>query len=187
MYLLTYIYTYFFFFSRSKIHKLCTWLCIYVFIYVALRRKKGRKARVKGRGTKNKKRGQVQYRGLGRAEFRVTKVISLFVRKVSSDGQRGERKGEREREGENRWKRGGNRSELERELRGLRWEGSRGRKGGRGYSDKAEGSAGCVEFLRIKGDFCNVTNCERKMAEKLRRVSREWKKTMPLWRYRGTN
>lgn len=43
-------------------------------------------------------------------------------------------------------------------------------RGGRGYSDKAEGSAGCVEFLGIKGDFCNVTNCERKMAEKLRRA-----------------
>ncbi|KAL0101681.1 hypothetical protein PUN28_019089 [Cardiocondyla obscurior] len=33
------------------------------------------------------------------------------------------------------------------ELRGSRWEGSRGRKGEvRGYSDKAEGSAGCVEL-----------------------------------------
>lgn len=42
--------------------------------------------------------------------------------------------------------------------------------GGRGYSDKAEGSAGCVKFLGIKGDFCNITNCKRKMAEKLRRV-----------------
>lgn len=42
--------------------------------------------------------------------------------------------------------------------------------GGRGYSDKAEGSAGCVKFLGIKGDFCNITNCERKMAEQLRRV-----------------
>lgn len=45
-----------------------------------------------------------------------------------------------------------------------------GGKRGRGYSDKAESSAGCVEFLGIKGDFCNITNCERKMAEKLRRV-----------------
>lgn len=42
--------------------------------------------------------------------------------------------------------------------------------GGRGYSDKAEGSADCVEFLGIKGDFCNITNCERKMAEELGRV-----------------
>lgn len=36
-----------------------------------------------------------------------------------------------------------------------------GGKGRRGYSDKAEGSAGCVEFLGIKGDFCNITNCGR--------------------------
>jgi len=35
------------------------------------------------------------------------------------------------------------------------------KKGGRGYSDKAEGTADCVEFLGIKGDFCNITNCER--------------------------
>lgn len=47
---------------------------------------------------------------------------------------------------------------------------SREERGGRGYSDKAEGSAGCVEFLGIKGVFCNITNCERKMAEKLRVV-----------------
>lgn len=69
------------------------------------------------------------------------------------------------------WKPSGRERETERELRGLRWGGSRGRKGGgRGYSDKAEGSAGCVEFLGIKGVFCNITNCERKMAEKLRVV-----------------
>lgn len=35
---------------------------------------------------------------------------------------------------------------------------------------KQRARAGCVEFLGIKGDFCNITNCERKMAEKLRRV-----------------
>lgn len=53
-------------------------------------------------------------RGLGfRTEFRVTKVILLFVRKVSLDGRKeGEgRRGVRGREGgENRWKRGGNRA-----------------------------------------------------------------------------
>lgn len=57
--------------------------------------------------------------------------------------------------------------------------------GGRGYSDKAEGSAGCVKFLGIKGDFCNITNCERKMAEKLRRVG-GGRRCTELFRYSGT-
>lgn len=68
------------------------------------------------------------------------------------------------------WKPG----ERERVALGRKSRGGEGRggarRGGRGYSDKAEGSAGCVEFLGIKGDFCNITNCERKMAEKLRRA-----------------
>lgn len=67
--------------------------------------------------------------------------------------------------GENRRKWGGNRAN-ERVARV-----AKGRKSGeRGYSDKEEGSAGCVELLRIKEDFCNITNCESKMAEKLRHI-----------------
>lgn len=65
--------------------------------------------------------------------------------------------------------------------------------GKRGYSDKAEGSAGRVEFLGIKEDFCNITNCERKMAEKLRRVGGGrrcaelllwWNNKLTLWTIR---
>lgn len=63
----------------------------------------------------------------------------------------------------------GERERVARVALGRKSRGGEGR-GGRGYSDKAEGSAGCVEFLGIKGDFCNITNCERKMAEKLRRA-----------------
>jgi len=87
--------------------------------------------------------------------------------------ERREKGGERGREEGKRTRTGGNGVETgrARELRGLRWGGNRGwgdwEEGG--YSDKAEGSAGCVEFLGIKEDFCNITNCERKMAEKLRR------------------
>lgn len=95
--------------------------------------------------------------GLGRAEFRVTKVISLFVRKVSLR-ERGEgRDGEGKRGGA---RSGGSGLETGRTRESRRV--AKGRKSGeRGYSDKEEGSAGCVELLGIKGDSRNITNCER--------------------------
>lgn len=154
IYLLTYIFL--FLFSERYIYFKCS----------TSGKEKGSEGKSKREGAlKIKKERASSIQGLGRAEFRVTKVISLFVRKVSSDGWRGAERGKRG--GEN-WKRGGNRTSESCE--GCDGEEVRGGKRGRGYSDKAEGSAGCVEFLGIKGDFCNITNCEKKMAEKLRCV-----------------